>query len=284
MPRKAKRTKEKTIQIVDLSSPKKARSLKQIEASRKNAAKAREAKFRYKDLRERGFRTSEVYEATQVIQNFLEQEDTLITAENPAVARLFDEIGAFKTMDELEILSKGEFYKYTTSIREFLNNPISAEHAAQYLQESLRSGLIKAELVQQKGEDREEYLKRRQAYVKFHDEDVSKKAFALYRRIMETNAGQIIKAKYSPAAYGSDNLIADLFDFASIGIWNSSYDEETGQWDKHMNEASIYWQEKIDEQYRMNLEDVQRARSREAIELPQFSWRKLWIFSSTQGL
>lgn len=273
--RKIDLSKKTTIQIVKLGSSKTKRvpTVKQQEAARKNLEKARQAKFNYKDLRERGFRTESVFAATQKIQDFLEESDIMRSDSNPAVARLFDEIGAFKTEEELASLSKGEFYKYTSSIREFLNNPISAEEAAQYLNDSLRSGLIKAELVQQPGEDRDFYLKRRQKYVKAHEEEVSKKAFALYRRVMETNAGQIIKARMSPAAYGSDNLIADLFDFASIGVWDSSYDEKTGKWDERMEWASVYWQELIDQQYRANLERLQYAHSQEALELPQFSWR-----------
>lgn len=252
---------------------KRVSTLKQQEAARKNLEKARRAKFNYKDLRERGFDTRNVFEASRTIENYLQQSDAMRTDTNPAVARLFDEIGGFKSEEELASLSKGEFYKYTSSIREFLNNPISSEDAARYLQESLRSGLIRAELVQQPGEDRESYLKRRQSYVKFREDDVSKKAFALYRRVMETNAGQIIKARMSPAAYGSDNLIADIFDFASIGVWDSTYDEKTGKWDERMGSASIYWQELIDEQYRANLEHLQYAHSQEALEIPQFSWR-----------
>lgn len=273
--RKIDLSKKMTSQIVKLGSAKAKRisTPKQQEAARKNLEKAREAKFRYKDLRERGFDTRNVFEASRTIENYLEQSDAMRSDTNPAVARLYDEIVAFKTEDELASMSKGEFYKYTSSIREFLNNPISAEDAARYLQDSLRSGLIRAELVQQPGEDRESYLKRRQSYVKFRENDVSKKAFALYRRVMETNAGQIIKARMSPAAYGSDNLIADIFDFASMGIWDSTYDEKTGKWDKRMESASVYWQELIEEQYQANLEHLQYARSQEALEIPQFSWR-----------
>ena len=273
--RKIDSSQKKTIQLVNMKSSKtkSSRSPKQYEASIKNIVKAREAKFRYRDLRERGFDTQSVFEATRTIENYLQQSDEMRTDVNPAVARLFDEIGSFKSEEELASLSKGEFYKYTSSIREFLNNPISAEDASRYLQESIRSGLIRAELVQQPGEDREGYLKRRQNYVKFHEEDVSKKAFALYRRVMETNAGQIIRARMSPAAYGSDNLIADIFDFASMGIWDSTFDEKTGKWDERMESASAYWQELIDEQYRSNLERLQYAHTQEALEIPQFSWR-----------
>ena len=102
-----------TIQIVNMSTskPKRQRSKKQTEAARANIAKARAAKASYAELRTQGFDRSTILDATQTIQDELTR--TGMTAEiNPAVAQLYSEIGAFKTEDEIEQLSKAEYYKY----------------------------------------------------------------------------------------------------------------------------------------------------------------------------
>ena len=286
---KSKIKNKDTIQIANLakssksavkkSSPvnaknkaKASRTEKQKQAAAKNLEKARQAKQNYMLLRKRGFNNASIIEATRTIENFLAQSDLMRTEENPAVARLFDEIGGFKSEEELSSLSKGEFYKYATSIREFLNNPLSLEEANKYLQDRIRARLIKAELTQGQGEEREAYLDRRLRFIK-SDEDREKQAkdaFRIYRMVMETNAGQIIKAKMSPAAYGSDNLIADIMDFVTSGAWSDNDD----------NKARAYWEKIINDQYNQNLRDLQIADSREAIEIPDFSWRGVMAYDS----
>lgn len=250
------------------SSPKQ-RTEKQQEAARKNIQKAREAKENYRRLQRQGFTNETIWQATNVIENYLSQEDFMRSENNPAVARLYDEIGAFKSQEELSSMSKGEFYKYATSIRSFLNNPLSVEEANLYLWEGLRSGLIRAELTESPGENHEAYLNRRRAFIKDR-EDQAKDAFRLYRLVMETNAGQIIKAKMSPSAYGSDNLIADIFDFVTGGFWN----------DRDFEKARAYWEEMIRIQYEENLEFMQSSRTGEAIEINNFSWRGVMAYDT----
>lgn len=249
---------------------KKPRSEKQRVSSIANLEKARQAKKNYEFLRKGGFTNETILDATRVIDNYLSQADSMRSSENPAVARLFDEIGgAFKSEEEIAKMSKGEFYKYATSIREFLNNPISSEEAANYLQNSLRSGLIKAELVKSANESDEQYKARRKQFIQDREE-LSKVSFRIYRKVMETNAGQIIKAKMSPAAYGSDNLIADIFDFVTGGYWT----------DRDEDAARAYWEDLIEQQYERNLQELQLSHSREAIEISNFSWRGVMAYDS----
>lgn len=255
-----------TIQIVNMSTstakPKRQRSKKQTEAAKANIAKARAAKASYAQLRTQGFDRTTILEATQTIQDELTR--TGMTAEiNPAVAQLYSEIGAFKTEDEIEQLSKAEYYKYATSIRSFLGNPLSSVDAQNYLNSRLSQDLFAQSLLIRDNEDFAAYKERRRKFVKATEDTISKKAFELYRRVMETNAGQIIRAKQSPAAYGSDNLIVDLFDFVSSGQW----------YDNDVNFAAGYWQDIIQNQYNENLETLREVRNREGLELQQFDWK-----------
>lgn len=281
---RSKIKKKDTIQIASLAGRGKAsvkksssasvknkapRSDKQQEAARKNIQKAREAKENYRRLQRQGFTNDTIWQATNVIENYLAQEDFMRSENNPAVARLYEEIGTFKTQEELSSMTKGEFYKYATSIRSFLNNPLSVEEANLYLWEGLRSGLIRAELTEAPGESHEAYLNRRKAFIRDR-EQIAAEAFQLYRRVMETNAGQIIKAKMSPAAYGSDNLIADIFDFVTGGFWS----------DRDLEKATAYWNEIIQQQYEENLQFMQSARTGEAIEINNFNWRGVMAYDT----
>lgn len=266
-PRKKIQNKKTTMQIVNLaqgkgtSKSKKPRTQKQIEASKQNLGKARQAKAAYQELRRQGFDRYTIYSATQTIQNALQRMD-MNADNNPAVSMLFNEIGSFKSEEDIENMTQSEYYRYATSIRSFLGNPLSSEDAHNYLQDRLSNELFAQSLLIRDNEEFEAYKERRSRFIKSTEDTISKKAFEIYRRVMETNAGQIIKAKMSPAAYGSDNLIVDLFDFVS-----------SGQWDENIDDAAGYWQEIINNQYAENLELKRATMNREAIELEKFNWK-----------
>lgn len=266
-PKKKIQNKKSTMQIVNLatnkgkSQSKKPRTQKQIEASKQNLGKARQAKAAYQELRRQGFDRYTIYSATQTIQNALQRMD-MNADNNPAVSMLFNEIGSFKSEEDIENMTQSEYYRYATSIRSFLGNPLSSEDAHKYLQDRLSNELFAQSLLIRDNEEFEAYKERRARFIKSTADTISKKAFEIYRRVMETNAGQIIKAKMSPAAYGSDNLIVDIFDFVS-----------SGQWDDNIDDAAAYWQKIINDQYAENLELRRATMNREAIELEKFNWK-----------
>ena len=101
------------------------------------------------------------------------------------------------------------------------------------------------------------YHRRRQQFIKEH-EDTAKQAFKLYRQLESTHAGVILRGKLSPQAYGSDNLITDLFDFVE-----NEYD---GDFDK----AVAYWQEQLTEQYRWEEQELSKAGK--GAKLTKFDW------------
>ena len=273
-PKKKIKNKNTTIQIANLSSapPKRKRTQKQTEAARANIAKARQAKASYKELREQGFDRTTIFDATETIARELDYRG--MTADiNPAVAQLYSEIGSFKTQEELEQMSKSEYYKYATSIRSFLGNPLSSIDAQNYLNSRLSNDLFAQSLLIRDNEEFNAYKKRRAKFVKATEDTISKKAFEIYRRVMETNAGQIVKARISPAAYGSDNLIVDLFDFVSSGEW----------YDNDVDAASKYWQAVIEAQYNENLERLREVSNREGLEIPKFDWKGVTTYGRFVG-
>lgn len=238
------------------------RTKAQKEASRKNLEKANAARKGYGELRKSGFADiSGLIEAQSLISENL--TGGLSFEANPVVQKLFSSIGGeFKTETELESMSKQEYYRYTTAIREFLGSPLSRDDAMDYLHSRFGSDIIRSSIIQQEGEDRDVYLNRRKSFI--NSNELSQKVFDLYRRIMETNAGQVIRAKMMPSAYGSDNLIVDLFDWASSGSWT----------DDDVNTAVGYWQKQIDDEASYMLERSREVGARKAREIEGiFDWR-----------
>lgn len=264
----SKKSSSKKTSTKKVVKPKRQRTEAQKEAARRNAAKARQAKAAYAELRKTGFTRENIKIATDIIQDVLTSTSMRIDT-NPVVARLFSEIGSFKSEEELSTMSKAEYFKYATSIRTFLGSPLSSEDAAKYLQNNFRRDMIKDALIMSSGERRESYKARRKAFIA-SNQQVSAKIFELYRRIMETNAGQVIKAKVNPAAYGSDNLIVDLFDFYESGQWT----------DFDMDTAVAYWRSIIEEQEIAIQEEARNFGSKEALEIQKFDWRGVYTYAS----
>lgn len=240
----------------------KPRTQAQKEAARKNLQKANGARKAYCELRKSGFADIPgLVEAQKVISENL--TGGLSFEANPAVQRLFSSIGGeFKSETELESMTKQEYYRYTTAIREFLGSPMSRDDAMDYLRTKFGSDIIRSSIIQQEGEDRDVYLNRRKSFISSNE--LSQKVFDLYRRIMETNAGQVIRARMMPAAYGSDNLIVDLFDWAASGSWT----------DDDVNTAVGYWQKQIDEEAAYMLERSREVGARQAQKMEgRFDWR-----------
>lgn len=240
----------------------KPRSQAQQEAARKNLQKANAARKAYKELRKSGFADIPgLLEAQKVITENL--TGGLSFEANPAVQKLFTSIGGeFKSESELESMSKQEYYCYTTAIREFLGSPMSRDDAMDYLRGRFGSDIIRSSIIQQENEDRDVYLNRRKTFIQSNE--LSQKVFDLYRRIMETNAGQVIRTRMMPAAYGSDNLIVDLFDWTSSGAWT----------DDDVNAAVGYWQKQIDDEAAYMLERSREVGARKARKMEgTFDWR-----------
>lgn len=248
-----------TSQSKKISKP---RTQAQQQAARKNLQKANAARKAYRELRKSGFADiSGLIEAQKVISENLTGD--LSFEANPAVQKLFSSIGGeFKSESELESMTKQEYYKYTTAIREFLGSPMSRDDAMDYLRTRFGSDIIRSSIIQQEGEDRDVYLNRRKSFIASNE--LSTKVFDLYRRIMETNAGQVIRARMMPAAYGSDNLIVDLFDWASSGAWT----------DDDANTAVGYWQKQIDDEASYMLERAREVGARQAQKMEgRFDWK-----------
>ena len=239
----------------------KPRTEAQQAAARKNLQKANAARKAYRELRKSGFSDIPgLVEAQKVISENL--TGGLSFEANPAVQRLFSSIGEFKTESELENMTKQEYYRYTTAIREFLGSPMSRDDAMDYLRDRFGSDIIRSSIIQQEGEDRDVYLNRRKSFIQSNE--LSQKVFDLYRRIMETNAGQVIRTRMMPAAYGSDNLIVDLFDWVSSGAWT----------DEDVNTAVGYWEKQIDDEAAFMLERSREVGAREARKIEgRFDWR-----------
>lgn len=239
----------------------KPRTEAQQAAARKNLQKANAARKAYRELRKSGFADIPgLLEAQNVISENL--TGGLSFEANPAVQKLFSSIGEFKSESELESMTKQEYYRYTTAIREFLGSPMSRDDAMDYLRSRFGSDIIRSSIIQQENEDRDVYLNRRKSFIQSNE--LSQKVFDLYRRIMETNAGQVIRARMMPAAYGSDNLIVDLFDWASSGSWT----------DDDVNTAVGYWQKQIDDEAAYMLERSREIGARQAREMEgRFNWR-----------
>ena len=266
--KRGSKKKKSSSKVTGKGKKKATRTEAQKAAARRNAAKAREAKKNYAQLRATGFTRDTIVMATDTIQKILTSSAMRID-KNPAVARLMEEIGTYKNEEEIAEMTKAEYYKYATSIRTFLGSPLSTEEAAKYLELSFKKDMLRESLLQSSAERRDAYRIRRQDFIR-SNETVSSQIFELYRRIMERNAGQIIKAKVNPAAYGSDNLIVDLFDFY-----------ESGQWvDGNMDAAVNYWASIIEEQEMLIQERARAFGTKAALEIDKFDWRGVETYAS----
>lgn len=241
-------------------SAKKPRSQKQNEAAIKNLKKAREAKKRYQELRKQGFSYENVAEATSIIQEQLSRLSAFDPQNNAAVARLMENIGGeFPTANELAAMSKSEYYKYAGALRSFLGSSLSDPDAVRRIYDTVLSEVVGQQLTRKKNERRTTYHRRRQQFIAEH-EATAKKAFELYRMLEETHAGVILRGKLSPMAYGSDNLITDLFDFVE-----NDYD---GDRDKALD----YWREQLSAQYQWEEQELANA-TKGAKKLTKFDWK-----------
>lgn len=227
-------------------------SKKQLES----LAKARAAKKSYAELRTAGFNRGNISEASRIIEAEISHLDYINKGANPAVNKLLSEIGDFKSAEEIEGMTKQEYYRYATSLRAFLGNPLSAEDAAKRLSDGIYSEVIGVAFQRRKGERRSNYLQRRKAFIDANEE-TAKKAFSLYRRLEETSAGLIIRKKFQPAAYGSDNLIIDLFDFVE------------NEYDGDINKATDYWREMLEQQSMQKIASIKYG-----VEIEKFNWRR----------
>lgn len=241
--------------------PKKQRTQKQREAAIQNLKKARDAKKHYAELRSAGFSSENIdamIQATNAIEEMMHRFSSYNVESNPAVMQLMEEIGDFKTKSEIMSMSMPEFYKYATSIRTFMAAPLSDPDAIDNMTNRLVNELVGGSLLRKKGESRSVYMKRRKEFIE-DNKDTASKAFALFRQLENTHAGLILKGKISPDAYGSDNLIVDLFDFIE-----SEYD---GDFDKAYN----FWIEKLQEQFQES--QAQYHEFGEKGRMKKFNWR-----------
>ena len=238
-------------------SSSKSTSKKQRAAARRNIKKAQKVNKEYYSLRKRGFTKETIGEASEQIWSQITSSNLLSPENNPATAQLLRETGGIKTQEEIDMLSRGEYIKYATALRSFLGNPLSSEKMSERLNNSFSRDLIRGALVQG-SQNREEYLQSRRRFIDSIED--SSKIFELYRRLTETNAGIILNAELNPMAYGSDNLIVDLFDF---------YDEN-GPFD--MEKAVSYWTALIDERYNQLQKSSRKVGARTARSMKQFDW------------
>lgn len=228
------------------------------DAALRNLQKAREAKKRYYELRKEGFTRENVVEATQAIEGQLQRLSAFKPENNPAVAQLLDEIGGeFPTANSLAAMTNAEYYKYATSLRTFLGDSLSSEVSVNKLMDRVLYEVVGKNLTRKKNERMQAYHRRRKQFID-ENADTAREAFRLYRQLESTHAAVILRGKLSPQAYGSDNLITDLFDFIE-----NEYD---GDFDK----AVSYWQEQLSNQYAW--EEQELARLGKGAKLTKFDW------------
>lgn len=251
--------KKKTLTASEAFAKKATREItrKQKAASKRNIKKAQKVNKEYYSLRKKGFTKESIGEASEQIWAQITSSNLLAPENNPATAQLLRETGGIKTQEEIDQMSRGEYIKYATALRSFLGSPLSAEKMSEKLNTTFSRDLIRASLVQGT-QDREEYLQSRRRFIDSIED--SSKIFELYRRLTETNAGIILNAELNPMAYGSDNLIVDLFNF---------YDEN-GPFD--MEKAVAYWTSLIDERYNQLQKTSRKVGSRKARSMKQFDW------------
>lgn len=241
----------------------------QRKAALENLAKARKMKSEYAKLRSEGFSRETIAKAQQVIKSVLDRFSNYSPESNPAVAQLLDEIGSYKTKEELDSMTNAEYYKFATSLRAFLNNPLSSSKGIENLTNRLVEEIVfdnetrrtrfRRALVNDNplSRNKKDYLHERTAFIK-QNEDIARQAFKLYRQLESTHAGLILRNNISPEAYGSDNLIVDLFDFIE-----NDYDQD-------FDAAVAYWTEMIEEQYAAEQEI---SANFDGKELPRFDWK-----------
>ena len=242
------------------STSKRPRTKKQNDAALRNLQKAREAKKRYQALRKEGFSYENVAEATSIIEDQLRRLSTFDPQNNAAVARLMENIGGqVPTANELANMSKSEYYKYAGALRSFLGSSLSDPDSFRRIYDTVLSEVVGKQLTRKKNERRTTYYRRRKQFIDEHEE-TAKKAFELYRMLEETHAGVILRGKLSPMAYGSDNLITDLFDFVE-----NDYDGDRDQ-------ALDYWREQLSAQYQWEEQELATA-TKGANKLTKFDWK-----------
>lgn len=265
--RKNSSTKKAANQLVNIESSSKKgakkssgtakRTKKQNEAALRNLSKARQAKKAYEELRKQGFNRENISEATEIIQQQLSRLSSFHPENNPAVAQLLEEVGGnFPTQAQISKMSQGDYYTYATSLRSFLGSPLSSEKGITQLTNRLVSEIIGESLMRKKGERRTSYFERRKHFIS-ENEETAKQAFRLYRQLESTHAGLILRGKISPEAYGSDNLIVDLFDFVE------------NDYDGDFDAARAYWEEQLENQYQW--EEQERANFK-GKKISKFDW------------
>lgn len=252
--RKINLNKKVTKSVAHSSSTKVKRTPSQ--AQLQSLAKAREAKRQYAELRKSGFTRETAGEAGAMIEKTIDRLNIAAGGYNPAVAQLMGEIGYIRNQEQINNMSKKEYYRYATSLRVFLDDSYSSvEETDKRMQEVIREA-TQVGLMRTKGERRDHYFKRRKEFIKNH-EDTARDAFRLYRELENTAAGLILRSKYSPVAYGSDNLIVDLFDFVE-----NDYDED-------FDAAMAFWRGMLEEQ-------VEKSTYEKAYgnKMTKFDWRR----------
>ena len=227
----------KSVTIVSSGKAIKHRSQAQNEAAVRNLVKAREAKQKYQKLRKEGFTRENVAEATNIIANQLDRLSSFSPESNPAVAQLMAELnGRFPTANELADMTNSEYYRYATSLRSFLGHSLSDEDSINKLFDKISYEVIGKQLTRKKNERMSTYHLRRSKFISEHE----------------------ATAKLSPQAYGSDNLITDLFDFIE------------NDYDGNFDAAVRYWQDQLTEQYRWEERTI--ASRPEGTKLTKFDW------------
>lgn len=244
-----------------MAKKKNNRTAKQSLAALENLKKARAAKARYRELRSEGFSSKnidEIVKATDTINDMMYRFRTYHVENNPAVMQLMDEVGYFRSQSELQQMSKPEFFSYATSLRTFLAAPLSDENAIENMTNRLVEEIVGQNLIRKKGERRSTYMHRRSQFIE-KNSDTASKAFKLFRQLENTHAGLILKGKISPDAYGSDNLIIDLFDFVE-----TEYD---GDFDKAYN----FWVQKLQDQFEESQNNFKFGHTGKGMK--KFDWR-----------
>lgn len=258
--RKINLNKKVTKSVADLSSNKRTSSSKikrtPSQAQLEALAKAREAKRQYAELRKSGFTRETAGEAGAMIEKTIDRLNIAAGGYNPAVAQLMGEVGYIRNQEQIDKMSKKEYYKYATSLRVFLDDSYSSIDETEKRKQDILREATQVGLMRKKGERRDAYFRRRKEFIKSH-EDLAKDAFRLYRELENTAAGLILRSKYSPVAYGSDNLIVDLFDFVE-----NDYDED-------FDAAMAFWRGMLEEQ-------VEKSTYEKAYgnKMTKFEWRR----------
>lgn len=188
----------------------------------------------------------------------------------PSIQKIYHDIPDLEGLD-FDNMTKGDYIKVATAVRSFMSAEDSSVNGAKKMYRMFAEQFSSAysdPFTQREGEKREDFLKRRKEYISLN-EGASKAAFALYRKISERQAANILR-ELNPAAYGSENLIVDLFQYVEeMGLTKSDVEDEI-----KIGPYIDSWVNEIERIERSNMRELKRFGESADLKFSQFKWRR----------